>query len=223
MYSDEDSQIPTIVSYNSSTPKNGPYSPGDTNSTIGGSLAESTSNILGSSSEYLQTNTSNNIYLDVDKQTQVNIEYKSVTFQTGSYLDENNNVNVGGPDTQPFDIASSLLNGGGVGFDPNGGGLVSNADVRSSLSGRILTASGVINDTRLGQLSAGYLATAIGNNIAFELQENTIGKVNTNLTSLIKGGNLIIPNYKITVGSGILGKTGDLLERMTGASHLLGM
>tara|TARA_B100000925_G_scaffold258495_1_gene213449 strand:+ start:185 stop:4636 length:4452 start_codon:yes stop_codon:yes gene_type:complete len=217
MYSDEDSQIPTIVSYNSSTPKNGPYSPGDTNSTIGGSLAESTSNILGSSSEYLQTNTSNNIYLDVDKQTQVNIEYKSVTFQTGSYLDENNNVNVGGPDTQPFDIASSLLNGGGVGFDPNGGGLVSNADVRSSLSGRILTASGVINDTRLGQLSAGYLATAIGNNIAFELQENTIGKVNTNLTSLIKGGNLIIPNYKITVGSGILGKTGDLLERMTGA------
>lgn len=199
------------------------YLPGNTNSTIGGNVwnnepyGDPAADLIDANDGFLQLQTSKNIYLDVDKQVPVSIEYKASTFQMGSYLDENNNVNVGGPDTQPFDIASSLLNGGGVGFDPNGGGLVSNSDVRSSLGGRILTATGIINDTRLGQLSAGYLATALGNNIAFELQENTIGRVNTNITSLIKGGNLIIPNYKITVGSGILGTAGDLLERMTGA------
>jgi hypothetical protein len=199
------------------------YLPGNTNSTIGGNVwnnepyGDPAADLIDANDGFLQLQTSKNIYLDVDKQVPVSIEYKASTFQMGSYLDENNNVNVGGPDTQPFDIASSLLNGGGVGFDPNGGGLVSNSDVRSSLGGRVLTATGIINDTRLGQLSAGYLATALGNNIAFELQENTIGRVNTNITSLIKGGNLIIPNYKITVGSGILGTAGDLLERMTGA------
>lgn len=201
------------------------YLPGNTNSTIAGnpwnnqpySIDGSAAELLQANESNLQSNVIKNQYLDVTKLTPVEIVYKQAITQTGSYLDENNNLNIGGPSTQPLDIIGSITQGGGIGFDPNSGGLVSDFDVRSSLAGRILTAGGVINDTRLGQLAAGYLATAIGNNIAFELQENTLGRINLNPISLAKGNSLIVPNYKITVGQGILGKTGDLLERMSGA------
>jgi len=199
------------------------FLPGNTNSTIAGNVwnNEPYSNIaaqlLEANEDNLESNVINNQYLDVTKLTPVDIVYKKFGNQTGSYLDENNNLNVGGPSTQPLDIIGSVTQGGGIGFDPNGGGLTSDFDVRSSLAGRVLTATGVINDTRLGQLAAGYLATAIGNNIAFELQENTLGRVNLNPISLAKGNSLIVPNYKITVGQGTLGTAGDLLERMSGA------
>ena len=198
------------------------FLPGNTNSTIAGNVwnnepySNSAAQLLEANEVNLETNVINNQYLDVTKLTPVEIVYKKFGDQTGSYLDENNNLNIGGPSTQPLDIIGSVTQGGGIGFDPNGGGLVSDFDVRSSLAGRVLTATGVINDTRLGQLSAGYLATAIGNNIAFELQENTLGRVNLNPISLAKGNSLIVPNYKITVGQGTLGVAGDLLERMSG-------
>ena len=162
-------------------------------------------------------NTLRNNYVDISKQIKINLETQPVpSYQIGAYLDEYGALNIGGPDTQPLDIIGSLLTGGGVGFDPNGGGLVSDFDVRSSLSGRLLSAGGAINDTRLGQLGGKYLAAAIGNNIAHNLQEETIGRINLNPLSLLKGNNIIVPNYNITVGKGFLGKALDLTERMLG-------
>jgi hypothetical protein len=155
---------------------------------------------------------------DDDDYRKVTINYipkdGSVTYSP--YLDERGNLNVGGPSTQPFDILGSVLQGGGIGFNPNGGNLVPDYDVRSSLSGRILNSVGIINDTKLGQLSGKYLLTAIGNNVAFNIQDNTIGKVNLNPLSLINGNDFIIPNYKITVAKGNTGIAVDLLERMSG-------
>jgi len=159
-------------------------------------------------------NTLRNNYVDISKQIKINLETQPVpSYQIGAYLDEYGALNIGGPDTQPLDIIGSLLTGGGVGFDPNGGGLVSDFDVRSSLSGRLLSAGGAINDTRLGQLGGKYLAAAIGNNIAHNLQEETIGRINLNPLSLLKGNNIIVPNYNITVGKGFLGKALDLTKK----------
>lgn len=158
--------------------------------------------------------TSKNMYFDESKQELVNITYKPVTYQTGSYLDENNNLNVGGPSTQPLDVVGSLLNGG-VGFNP-GGGISTNSDVRSSLAGRALVGTGLINDTKMGQLSVGFLATAIGNNVAFNLQQETLGRVNLNPLSLAKGNSLIVPNYSITVVKGALRVPANILAKMSG-------
>ena len=165
-------------------------------------------------------NTTKNIYLDVAKQTRIDLRTEPQVApgrQLTSYLDNFNSARIGGASTQIVDVLGSVLTGGGVGFDPNSGNPVPDFDVRSSLLGRGLAATGAINDTRLGQISAGYLAAAIGNNIAFNLQEETIGRINTNPLSLAMGGDIIVPNNKITVGEGGLGLAGDILERLTGA------
>ena len=178
------------------------------------------SNVLTDASEYQNTNLSNNIYRGEDYQYSdtsiiLNSTYHPYT-TLGSYLDSNGNLNLGGPSTQPLDILGSILGGGGIGFDPNNGNAVPNYDVRSSLSGRLLNAGGLINDTKLGQLSVGYLASALANNIAFNLQEETIGNINLNPLNLLMGGNIITANYRITVAKSTLGKAVDLLERILG-------
>lgn len=166
-----------------------------------------------------QFNTAKNMYLDVPKQTRVDLNTQPmVTVQYESYIDANGNLNYGDTGAvQLGDILGSVLTGGGIGLDPNTGNAIPDFDIRSSLAGRGLTSAGVLNDTRLGQISPQFLAIAIGNNIAFNLQEETIGRVNTNPLSLAMGGSLIVPNNKITVKKGLLGKTTDIIERMTGA------
>jgi len=162
-------------------------------------------------------NTTKNNFLDVSKQTKIDFNTQPVpSYQIGSYLDEYGALNVGGADTQTLDVLGSILNGGGVGFDPNGGGVVPDFDVRSSLVGRALNAGGAINDTKLGTLAVKYLAASIGNSVAMNLQEETIGRINLNPLSLLKGNNIIVPNYNITVAKGTLGKILDLGERMLG-------
>ena len=166
-----------------------------------------------------QFNTAKNMYLDVPKQTRVDLNTQPmVTVQHESYLDANGNLNYGNTGAvQLGDILGSVLTGGGIGLDPNTGNAIPDFDIRSSLAGRALTSAGALDDTRLGQISPQFLAMAIGNNIAFNLQEETIGRVNTNPLSLAMGGSLIVPNNKITVKKGFLGKTTDIIERMTGA------
>jgi hypothetical protein len=166
-----------------------------------------------------QFNTGRNMYLDVDKQTTVDLNTTPVAnIQYKSYLDENGNLNFGDTGSvQLADALGSALTGGGLGLDPNSGSVVPDFDVRSSLAGRLLTSTGALDDTRLGQISPQYLGMAIGNNIAFNLQEETLGRVNTNPLSLAMGGSLIVPNNKITVASTLLGKGAGFLEKITGA------
>ena len=161
-----------------------------------------------------QFGTSKNMFLDVAKQTRTVINTTSVANQHTSYIDYNNAFLGGSKATQLINVIGSALGGGGVGFNPDSGNPVPDFDVRSSLAGRALTSAGVIDDTRLGQISPKYLASAIGNNIAFNIKEETIGRVNTSIASLIGGGKLFAANNRITVSdSGI----SDIIERMTGA------
>ena len=166
-----------------------------------------------------QFNTTKNMYLDVPKQTRTVIDTSTVIEQHTSYIDYNNAFLGGAESTQLVNVIGSALGGGGVGFDPNSGAAVPDFDVRSSLAGRALTAGGKLDDTRLGQISPRYLAAAIGNNIAFNIKEETIGRVNTSLASLAGGGSLIAKNNRITVGNGFFGVIGNILERMTGAKY----
>jgi hypothetical protein len=135
------------------------------------------------------------------------------TVQYTSYLDEFGSSKA----IQLGNALGAILTGDGIGFDPNTGAIRPDFDIRSSLAGRALTSAGLLKDTKLGQISPQYLAAAIGNNIAFNLQEETIGRINTNPLSLLTGNNLIVPNYKLTVRSGAGGTAADIIERITGA------
>lgn len=142
-----------------------------------------------------------------------------VTNQKEGYLDANGKLNVGGPSTEPFNTISSLLHGG-VGFNKNGStmSVVNNNDIRNTIVGRTLTATGLINDTQLGMVGAERLAISLANNAAFKLQKETIGRVNLDIFSWIDGkkDDFIVPNYEITVPAGKLGKTLDFLGDLAG-------
>ena len=161
-----------------------------------------------------QFTTAKNMYLDVAKQTRVDLNSQPMTtVQYTSYIDEFGSSKA----IQLGNALGAILTGDGIGFDPNTGGIRPDFDIRSSLAGRALTSAGLLKDTRLGQISPQYLAAAIGNNIAFNLQEETLGRINTNPLSLLTGNNLIVPNYKITVRNGVGGTAADIIERITGA------
>ena len=124
----------------------------------------------------------------------------------------------GGVAMAAADVIGSVLNGQGVGITQ--GGISSNFDLRSSLVGRILGATGTINDTNLGKIGGNQLALALGNNAAFNVQQEILGKLNLqdNVLSLIKGNGLagFRPNYQITVPSSGVGKF------FNGAAKILG-
>lgn len=136
-----------------------------------------------------QFTTARNIYLDVSKQTRTDLNSASV----------------------PTEQLTSYVD--------NFNSLGLNFDIRSSLAGRVLGGLGIIQDTRLGELGQKYLATALGYNVAFNIVEETVGRIDTRVATLLAGGNLIAANNRITVGDGFLGNATNLLERITGAKY----
>jgi hypothetical protein len=179
---------------------------------------------LTNSQSIRQSLTSKNLYVDVPKQTVVNLNTQVVpSFQNlGSYLDENNNLNVGGPSTQAADILGSLINGQGVGLSfggSNGGvNLIPNEDIRATLLGRVLGATGVINDTPLGNIGGQQLLAHVGYNAAFGLQQETLGSLNLNPLTLLQGKPLVSLNYDITVPKNYnkLGRIVDFAAKIFG-------
>ena len=149
--------------------------------------------------------------------TQYNEMNKNVVASEG-YLDQYGALNQGGQaGIETANIIGSIANGGlGVAK----GGLVTNFDVRASLVGRVLGATGSIKDTNIGIIGGQQLVFALANNAAFNVQQTILGKLNIkdNVLSLIKGNGLagFRPNYQITVPSSGVGK---LLE---GAASILG-
>jgi len=111
-------------------------------------------------------------------------------------------------DTSSIDILGSVLNGQGIGISNTG--LVPNYDVRGSLVGRVLGATGLLSDSRIGTIGAQQLALALTNNAAFNVQEDLLGALNVtdNMLSLLKEGELsgLRPNYKITIPSSTTGR-----------------
>ena len=138
------------------------------------------------------------------------------TEQKSGYIDENQNLNISGPSTDAINVIGGFLTGD-VGLNPNGS-LATGFDIRSTILGRGLSATGVINDTPLGNIGAAELARAMKNNSLFGLEQELIGSINLNPLNAIAGGDIIIPNWGITVRTGALGKAADFFGRVSGLS-----
>ena len=121
--------------------------------------------------------------------------------------------------TSTLDILGSVINGQGIGI-ASSKTVVPNFDIRSSLAGRILGATGLLKDSKLGTVGAQQLALALANNAAFNVQQELLGLLNVkdNVSALIKGNPLpgFRPNYKITVPSSTIARIGDVGARMLG-------
>lgn len=135
-----------------------------------------------------------NLYLDVDKQVDaadwITLQPADITQQVKGYLDTYGGLNLGGsPAIQAASVIGSVLNGQGLGLAK--GGVVTNYDVRASLAGRVLGATGLINDTKLGMIGGQQLALALANNAAFNVQQQAFGALNAqdNILSLVKKWN----------------------------------
>lgn len=164
-----------------------------------------------------------NLYLDVDGQVDAAAWFDQkpapISQQVKGYLDTYGGLNLGGSAAiQASSVIGSVLNGQGLGLAK--GGVVTNYDVRSSLAGRVLGATGLINDTKLGMIGGQQLALALANNAAFNVQQQALGALNVqdNVLSLVKDGTLagFRPNYQITVPSGDLGKVADYTAKILG-------
>ena len=164
--------------------------------------------IMGKTSEanFRRKNTIKNLYLDVTKQLDmaefIDLNPLDVSQQISGYLDTYGGLNLGGSgDIQAANVIGSVLNGQGLGLAK--GGIVTNFDIRSSLAGRVLGATGLINDTKLGMIGGQQLALALANNAAFNVEQELLGSLNVqnNILSLIKGDGWVglRPSYKITI------------------------
>jgi hypothetical protein len=62
------------------------------------------------------------------------------------------------------------LNGQGIGLGSKG--IVPNFDIRGSLAGRILGATGLLSDTKIGTIAGQQLALALANNATFNVEQS---------------------------------------------------
>jgi len=173
--------------------------------------------------QYRKNNTIKNLYLDAPKQIDmaefVSLQPILTNQQMTSYIDEYGGLNLGSRGfSQAADVIGSFLNGQGVGI--SSGGLETNFDIRASLAGRVLTATGLLKDTKLGIIGGQQLALALANNAAFNTEQTILGSLNMtdNILSLVKNGNMagFRPDYKITIGSTTGGKILNITERILG-------
>ena len=160
-----------------------------------------------------------NLYLDTSKQIDmgdyINSQSSELTANQTNYLDWINSL----AGSSGLDVIGSLLSGQGVGIGANGG-IIDNFDIRSTLAGRILTATGALKDTNLGIIGGQQLARSLANNAAFNVQQRALGAVDLqgNILSLIKDGELsgLRPNYQITVPESSLGVALDATGKILG-------
>lgn len=171
---------------------------------------------LNSSTSARDLQTLKNRYISSEDMVNATIVNNSFAYgQTdGGYLDEHGDLNLGGPSTDTLDAIGSILSQKGFGFD--GAGLTSQFDIRSSLAGRVLGATGAINDTQLGIIGGQQLLLALGQKAIFNTQKEILGKVNLQPFSLMRGSSLINPDYTVTVRATTGGKILDKISDIAG-------
>ncbi len=182
--------------------------------------------LIGKTDEggFRKQNVIKNLYLDTDKQIDISslidLNPMDMTQQVKGYMDTYGGINLGGSDISipTINIIGSVLNGQGVGIAK--GGVVPNFDIRSSLAGRVLGASGLLKDTRLGTIGGQQLALALANNAAFNVQQDILGSLNVqdNMMSLVKDGTLagFRSDFTITKPSSTGGQIADYTARILG-------
>lgn len=155
---------------------------------------------------YINKNIGKNLYTDnsqqVDSADLINLSGLEGDKHNSGYLDSYGALNLGGGGAiRTMDIIGSVISGQGLGIGDKG--ILPNFDIRSTLAGRVLGATGVINDTKLGIIGGRQLALAFANNAGYNVQQEVLGSFNIkdNVLGLIKGEGLagFRPSYKITI------------------------
>lgn len=150
---------------------------------------------------------------DMVAATIINNSY-SYSQRDGGYIDENNQLNLGGYGTKGLDVLDSIFSQEGFGL--GNGGFTAQGDIRTTLAGRVLGATGGINETPLGIIGGQQLLLALGQRATFNAQRELFGQVNLQPFSLLSGSDFIVPDNSITVRSTTTGRIGDLALDITG-------
>jgi len=150
---------------------------------------------------------------DMVAATIINNSY-SYAQRDGGYIDENKDLNLGGYGTKSLDVLDSILSQEGFGL--GNGSFTSQGDIRTTLAGRALGATGGINETPLGIIGGQQLLLALGQRATFNAQRELFGQVNLQPFSLLSGSDFIVPDNSITVRGTTAGRIGDLALDITG-------
>jgi hypothetical protein len=214
-YGSTDDLVLTNITNN---PGTGNLEPGTPSVEYGKYVGSQTENSLfnNTNTEVRDRVTLKNQYISAEQMVNATVINNSFAYKQidGGYLDENGHLNIGGPSTEPHDAIGALLSGDGFGLDAKG--LVSQFNIRSSLAGRVLGATGAINDTPLGIIGGQQLLLALGQKDIFNAQKAIRENLNTNVLSLLKGDGLFKDNYSITVRPTLGGKILDQALDLSG-------
>lgn len=144
----------------------------------------------------------------------INTDFVPQNTNQNPYVDSNGNITgTYNGDIKTINDFGSVLTGQGFRLDD---GIEANYDVRSTLLGRAIANTGNLTDTPLGEIQSQELAKTLKNRILYNTQRETLGKVNLNIFNAIEGGDIIRPNYDITVGHNFGTKLLKTVEDLTG-------
>lgn len=157
------------------------------------------SKFLNVTDEVRKDITLKNKYLSTENMVQATIINNDFAYSQiqGNYLDESGELNYGEPSTQAYDTAASLVSQEGFGLDSSG--FYPQSDIKTTVAGRVLGATGAIKDSQLGIIAGEQLLLALGQKLTFNTQKELLGKVNLQPFSLLAGDDFINPNYDITI------------------------
>ena len=181
---------------------------------VGSQTEESDFQSISISSREIQT--LRNRYISAEDMVNATIINNSFSYNQvdGGYLDENNQINFGGASVDAYNVIGSILTQKGFGLGESG--LTTQFDIRNSLAGRALNGLGAINDTPLGVIGGEQLLLALGQKATFNVQKETLGKINLQPFSLLNGANFVVPNWSITTRSSVVGRIFDVGEDIAG-------
>lgn len=169
-----------------------------------------------SSERYRDFLVSRNCYTSIEDMVQATIIDNSFCYnqRDGGYIQNNGELNLGGPSTDALDVITSITSQ--EGFSLGDGGFIPNNTINTSITGRVLGGTGVIEDTPLGIIGAQQLLLALKQKIAFNTQKEIFGMVNLQPFSLLSGSDFIVPDYSITVSSSSGGRVLDTVLDLSG-------
>ena len=227
-YKDMDPAAPILLNIDTVLPSHPTGYPMSPSGTLDYSQEDHAQFGIGGISDYYEFRkkaTLRNLYVDASKQIDmadlISLQPIQTNQQLPSYDQAWGELTAGGEiATNAVNAIGSVLNGQGVGIDLARGGIATNFDIRSSLAGRVLGATGLLNDTKLGIIGGQQLALSLANNAAFNVQQSILGSLNVsdNLLSLFKGNGLVgfRPDYKITVPTTVGGGLVNTAQKILG-------
>jgi hypothetical protein len=177
---------------------------------------QASEDIEDSSILFRNSSVSRNQYTSIEDMVQATTISNSFSYNqiNGGYIQNNGELNIGGPSTNALDVITSITSQEGFGLGE--GGFSPNNNINTSITGRVLGGIGAINDTPLGIIGGQQLLLAFKQKAAVNIQKELFGKVNLQPFSLLRGAQFLNPDYSITVSSSKGGRILDAALDLSG-------